>query len=39
MADSKKKEGKKNMQKFEYLENGELFNMKQKTFFIVSEGL
>ena len=39
MADSKKKGGKTNMQKFEYLENGELFNMKQKTFFIVFEGL
>ena len=39
MADREKKEGKKKIQKFEYLENEKSFLDEIKTFFIVFEGL
>ena len=38
MVDREKKEGKTNIQKFEYLENEKSFLDKKKTFFIVLKG-
>ena len=39
MTDREKKEGKRKIQKFEYLENNKRFLDGIKTFFIVFEGL